>query len=424
MYRERIYDNLVKARLEAKGAALVEGAKWCGKTTTCAQIANSSVYFSDPTQKQQYLDLLKVAPAALLEGAVPRLFDEWQLAPQLWDAIRFTVDKRNMFGQFLLTGSAVPADFSEVTHTGTGRIARVRMRPMSLFESGESSGEVSLKALFNEGFKPVKSPPAGLSDIAFAACRGGWPAAVNVSATKRAVALEQAFDYVDAVSSSDISAVDGISRNPQLAKALLRSLARFSGSAAKNTELLKDIAANYSTVSDKTLSDYLSALEKSFVTENLSSWNPNLRSKAAIRTSAVRHFTDPSIAAAALGADPAGLIHDIRTLGLLFETLCVRDLRVYADTLRGAVSHYRDSNGLECDAVVHLRGGQYGLVEIKLGGDENIEKGVATLKKLAATINTDKMGTPEFLMVLTAIGEYAYRREDGIIVCPIKTLGP
>lgn len=422
MYQPRIYDQIIASRLQAKGAILVEGAKWCGKTTTCTELANSVLYLADPSQKRQYLELARLSPQLLLEGQTPRLLDEWQLAVSLWDAVRFEVDQRRAFGQFLLTGSSVPADISSVSHSGTGRIGRIRMRPMALCESGESSGKVSLSEVFNGNFAPAPSA-LSLRDLAFLTCRGGWPTAAITAAANQEVALTQAYDYVDAVCHSDISAVDGVSRNPELALAIMRSLARFTGTSSSNRQILRDVTENYSSLSEKTLSEYLSALERSFVTEDLKSWNPNLRSKAAIRSTPVRHFTDPSIGAAALGADPNTLISDLETFGLLFETLCIRDLRILADALNGSVSHYRDSDGLECDAVVHLRNGSYGLIEIKLGGDHHIEKGSDTLQRLAEKLDTEKMGKPQFLMVLTAIGDFAYQREDSVIVCPIGTLG-
>lgn len=422
MYQPRIYDQIIASRLEAKGAILIEGAKWCGKTTTCTQLANSILYLADPARKKQYLELARLSPQILLEGETPRLLDEWQLAVSLWDAVRFEVDQRGTFGQFLLTGSSVPANISELSHSGTGRIGRIRMRPMALCESGESSGTVRLSKIFEGHFTPAQSHLT-LYDIAFLTCRGGWPTAAIAAADDEEVALMQAYDYVDAVCHSDISSVDGVARNPKLALAIMRSLARFTAASTSNRQILRDVTESYSSLSDKTLSEYLSALERSFVTEDLKSWNPNLRSKAAIRSTPVRHFTDPSIGVAALGADPHSLIQDLETFGLLFETLCIRDLRILADALNGSVSHYRDSDGLECDAVIHLRNGAYGLIEIKLGGDHHIAKGSKTLQRLASKLDTDKMGKPSFLMVLTAIGDFAYQRDDGVIVCPIGALG-
>lgn len=422
-YLPRVSDRVLARRLRAKGAVLVEGAKWCGKTTTCAQQAASTVYLANPASRQQNLALAATAPQVLLQGAAPRLIDEWQLAPQLWDAIRAEVDERQAFGQFLLTGSSVPADYRDIAHTGTGRIARLRMRPMSLFESEDSSGAVGLEALF-AGERPMGQRAIDIQQLAYLTCRGGWPRAVTAAADATDVALQQVFDYVEAVTEADIIHVDGVQRNPDLARLLMRALARASATATPLTRIVADVNARAPKGSDKTIADYLTALERIFVVENLTAWNPKLRSKAAIRTTETRHFVDPSIATATLHVGPDGLIADLETFGLIFETLCIRDLRVYADALDAKVSHYRDSDGLECDAVVHRKDGSYGLVEIKLGGDAAIDQAAASLLKLSQKIDTDTMTDPAFLMVLTGIGEYAYQRPDGVFVCPISLLGP
>lgn len=422
MYYPRIYDLKIKQRLASKGAILVEGPKWCGKTTTCRELSASVLYLSDPATKDQNLSLSQLNPQVLLSGETPRLIDEWQLAPSLWDSVRFEVDQRGMFGQFLLTGSSVPADLSQVSHSGTGRIARIRMRTMSLFESKESSGLVSLRGLFDGEFLPQPAD-GSLESVAYAACRGGWPTAV-INSEDRVIALQQAFDYLDAVAHADISASDGVSRNPDLVFLILRALARASGAAVPNTRLLSDLSSRFDSVSINTLGSYLNALSSIFVTEDLENWSPNLRSKATIRATPVRHFTDPSIAAAALGATPENLLLDLNTFGLLFESLCVRDLRIYAELFDGQVRHYRDSNGLEADAVVTRRDGSYGLVEMKLGGESAVESAAASLLKLSRVIDTDRMGEPSFLMVLTAVGSFAYQRPDGVIVCPVSVLGP
>ena len=419
-YLPRIYDPVLKRRLSAKGAVLIEGAKWCGKTTTASQIAQSAVYMQDPKTKTQNLRLAEIAPLELLAGETPRLIDEWQLAPQLWDAVRFEVDQRDDFGQFILTGSAVPADTDAISHTGTGRIARLRMRSMSLFESGDSSGAVSLGKLFEGEELPIASADSSLETIAFLLCRGGWPRAVGLEGE---AALLQANDYLDGVARSDISRVDKKERDPRIAYALLRSYARMSASQGKTTEILSDVNAQGVRASESTVRDYLKALSQIFVTEELLAWSPNLRSKTAIRTAPTRHFSDPSIAAAALALGPGDLIADLNTFGLLFESLCVRDLRIYADALGGDVYHYRDRSGLEADAVVHLRDGRYGLVEVKLGGDSLIEQGASNLVALRDKINSEKMGAPSFLMILTATGDYSYYREDGVFVVPIRVLG-
>lgn len=371
---------------------------------------------------QQNIAVAKIAPSRLLEGKAPRLIDEWQLYPRLWDAVRSEVDKRGETGQFILTGSAVPADMSEVLHTGTGRIARMRMRPMSLYESGESNGSVSLGALF-EGQRDFSGECSlDAEQMAFLIARGGWPATINRS--ERA-ALQHARDYFDAVVELDISRVDGVERDPARAARLLRSYARVIGSQAKFSSIAADISANEaSAVSDKTVSSYINALRKIFVLEESAAWTPNLRSKTAIRTTETRYFTDPSIGVAALGLGPRDLLRDMSAMGLFFENLAVRDLRVYAEALDGKVGHFLDKNGLECDAIVHLRNGSYGLIEIKLGGDYLIEEGARTLEKLASKIDTTKMPPPAFKMVLTGLGRYAYCREDGILVVPIGCLRP
>lgn len=420
-YRPRIADRLLARKLAGKGAVLVEGAKWCGKTTTAEQIAKSVLYMSETGKMEQNRQLAKINPSLLLKGEKPRLIDEWQIAPALWDSIRFDVDHApDALGRFILTGSSVPADMSEVVHSGTGRMGWLRMRPMSLWESGDSTGEVSLENLFRTPLSIEGVSMADFGKIAFLACRGGWPLAVDMEGE---IALDQAFDYIEAVEKRDISQADGINRDPSRAHRLLRSYARHQGTQASYGTIRADLAANESDdLSEDTIASYISALKKIFVIEDSEAWNPNLRSKSAIRTSDTRYFTDPSIATAVLGLGPADLINDLETFGLVFETLCVRDLRVYAEALNGKVYHFRDRNGLECDAVIHLRNGSYGLVEVKLGGDELIDVGAKTLKELSGKIDTGRMKQPSFLMVLTASGPYAYRREDGVYVVPAGCL--
>ena len=422
-YCRRLADSILKDMLEAKGAVLIEGAKWCGKTTTAEQLSKSQLYMQDPAKKSQNLQLANINPSLLLEGKTPRLIDEWQLAPKLWDAIRFEVDKRDSFNQFILTGSAVPASFDEISHSGTGRITRLLMRPMTLYESGDSSGKVSLKNLFKSDYEVAATNEITLQQIAYLICRGGWPKTVGLS---EKIALRQAIDYYDAVVHSDISRVDNKTRNPERANRLLRSYSRNIGTQVKYEELRKDIIGNDNDIdsfSIESLYDYLNAFKKIFLIEDSPAWNPNLRSKTAIRTTDTRYFVDPSIATACLGLGPEDLINDLNTMGFLFENLCIRDLRVYAQVLDGQVYHYRDKNSLECDAVIHLRNGNYGLVEIKLGGDELIEEGVKTLKALEKNIDTTKMKPPSFKMILTAIGDFAFKREDGILIVPITCLG-
>ena len=419
-YKSRIADALLSRKLEGKGAVLIEGAKWCGKTTTAEQQAKSIVYMTDPEKSYQYLSMVELNPKTLLEGKTPRLFDEWQIAPKLWDAIRFEVDHRDDLGQFILTGSAVPPETEEIHHTGTGRFARVKMRPMSLFESEDSNGSVSLAELFSGNLDISGSCDLSLEKLAFLVCRGGWPRATTMRNT---TALEQAFDYYDAVVNADISRVDNVERNPERVKLLMRSCARHQGTQASNVVIRDDMRINdNSTLDEDTVYSYISALKKIFVIEDMPSWNPNLRSKTAIRTSDTRYFVDPSIATAALGLGPNDLLNDLNTFGLFFETMCMRDLRIFADALDGQVYHYRDASGLECDAVVHLRNGSYGLIEIKLGGAARIDEGAVNLNKLAEKIDTEKMKKPAFKMVLTGIGDFAYCRKDGVLVVPIGSL--
>ena len=419
VYKKRIADGLLQRKLAGKGAVLIEGAKWCGKTTTAEQIAKSVKYMTETGMVEQNIQLVKLNPKLLLTGDIPRLIDEWQIAPQLWDSIRFESD-HGPLGQFILTGSSVPADMSNTVHSGTGRIGWIKMRPMSLWESQDSTGEVSLAELFTSPTQIGAINKMDIEKVAFLTCRGGWPLAVDM---EREIALDQAFDYVEAVEKRDIQKVDGVERDPVHVHRLMRSLARNQGSQASLGTIKADLMANESdTLSEDTISSYIKALKEIFVVEDSEAWNPNLRSKTAIRTSDTRYFTDPSIATAALGIGPNDLINDLNTFGLLFETMAVRDLRVYAETLNGKVYHYRDKNNLECDAVVHLRDGRYGLVEIKLGGDDLINEGAAALKSLAKKIDPKKMKEPSFMMVLIGVGTYAYRREDGVYVVPIGCL--
>lgn len=421
-YKKRIADQILADKLEAMGAVLVEGPKYCGKTTLASQQAKSILFMADPDTKAQNLAMAETNIKRLLQGETPRLIDEWQLAPKFWDAVRNEVDMRDEDGQFMLTGSAVPPKRDEIFHSGTGRIAWLKLRTMSLWESGDSTGEVSLASLFkNSDFVDGRSM-IDIDQLAFLTCRGGWPKA-TLKKNKKA-ALLQAKEYYEAVCRSDISRVDDVERDSELTKRLLRSYARNQGSQASAGTILADIKANESELlSENTIYSYIKALKKIFVIEDSLAWNPNLRSKAAIRTSDTKYFTDPSIATAALGLGPDDLINDLNTFGLFFETLCVRDLRVYADALNGTVYHYRDKSNLECDAVVHLENGSYGLIEIKLGGSSLVDEGVANLKTLADKLDTTKMKKPSFLMVLTGVGDYAYKRPgDGVLVVPIGCL--
>ncbi len=423
-YKSRVVDAVLEKKLKSAGAVLVEGPKWCGKTTTSEQHAKSINYVSDPVNLNKNMILAEMNINALLEGDKPKLLDEWQIIPQLWDAVRFAVDHSKGIGQFIMTGSAVPPEQdkqAKIHHTGTGRITSLRMRPMSLWESGDSNGGVSLAELFQNPDTPIFcETSAQIEDLAFLICRGGWPIATTLEPE---YALETAFSYYKAVVDTDISRVDGIMRSSSRARRLMRSLARHQGTQVTIAGIKADMMANDTETLDvDTVSSYIEALKKIFVIEDMEAWNPNLRSKAAIRTSDTRYYVDPSIATAALGVGPADLVKDLNTMGLFFETMAVRDLRVYSQVLDGEVYHYRDSNGLECDAVIHLRNGQYGLVEIKLGGQKLIEEGVYTLNKFESSIDTDRMKAPSFKMILTAVGNLAYKREDGIYVVPISCL--
>jgi predicted AAA+ superfamily ATPase len=404
--------------LEVSGAVLVEGAKWCGKTSTAEQASNSVVYMQDPDVRDSNLALADAKPSLLLKGLSPRLIDEWQMAPVLWDAVRFEVDRRGELGQFILTGSAVPLD-KATDHTGTGRISRLKMRTMSLLESGESSGEISIRALF-DGKQSEDGARAdrGLEQIAFAICRGGWPASLRFSGD---AGLQMAINYVESVIHHDVSEVDGVDKNPERVRLLLRSLARNISTMATQQTLLDDLEATQTGLSIRTMSGYLNALNRIFVIEDVPAWMPSLRSKTAIRTSSKRHFVDPSIATAAMRIQPDALFRDFKTFGFLFESLCTRDLRIYADAIDGDVVHYRDKSGLEADVVVRLRDGRWAGIEVKLGSSE-IDQAAQNLLRLTEKIDSEKMGSPSFLMVLTA-GEFAYRRSDGVWVCPIQCLG-
>ncbi|CDD16053.1 MAG: DUF4143 domain-containing protein [Alistipes sp.] len=434
-YKNRVADRLLAEKLEAFGAVLIEGPKYCGKTTLASQQAGSILSMADTDTLGQNLALARTNISRLLAGVPPRLIDEWQIAPQFWDAVRNEVDKRNEDGQFMLTGSAVPPkpkkdengniiEEENIHHTGTGRISRLRLRTMSLWESEDSTGDVSLEELFINPDTVDGVSDIDLDRLAYLTCRGGWPKAVLKKSEK--AALAQAFDYYDSVVSNDIKRVDDIDRDEELTKRIMRSYARNQGTQATVGTILADIKSNGDErMSDSTVYSYIKALKEIFVIEDSIAWNPNLRSKTAIRTSDTRYFIDPSIATAALGMGPKDLINDMATFGFIFETLAIRDLRVYADALDGKVYHYRDKNNLECDAVIHLRNGSYGLVEVKIGGTEPIREGAESLKTLSSKIDSTRMKTPSFMMVLTGIGNFAYKRpEDGVLVVPIGCLKP
>lgn len=415
-YLPRISDRILKEHLEAMGAVLIEGAKWCGKTSTARQIAGSMLMLQDPDQQEKYKIATQTKPSLLLRGDTPRLLDEWQMYPVLWDAVRFAVDQRGEVGQFILTGSAVPTDGATM-HTGTGRITRMLMRPMSFYESGDSTGEVSLKELFNgksdlEGFSKLS-----IEKLAYLVCRGGWPGTIKL---EEKAALHVATAYLEAVVNADIHRVDGIEKNPDRVRLLLRSLARNICTLATAKTIIDDVAANEVSMTEKTYTSYMNALKRIFVVENSPAWQPSLRSRTAIRSSEKRNFVDPSMGIAALQASPDNLLDDFETFGFFFESLCTRDIRVYTQALGGDVYHYRDRSGLEADMIIRLHNGQWAAIEVKMGSKQ-IDEAAGNLIALRERIDTSRVGEPAFLMVLTG-GEYAYRRKDGVLNVPIGCL--
>ena len=419
-YKQRIADRILERKVLGKGAVLIEGPKWCGKTTTAKQLAKSVLDLGDSAVLKQSSGLIEISPKTLLDGDTPRLIDEWHALSPIWDSIRSEVDRRGEPSQFILTGSSVLPEADETVHSGTGRFATIKMRPMSLYESGESTGTVSLKDLFEGKSIEVQQNELDVEEIAFLTCRGGWPWATIIS---KKVALDQAFDYVDSVIQRDIQRVDKVKRSAERAKLLLRSYARNISQQVSYGTIKKDMLSNdASTLDEDTVADYIKALKKLFVIEDLAAWNPNIRSKAAIRTSDTRHFVDPSIGTAILGLGPKDLINDLKSFGFFFEDMVVRDLRVYAEALDGELYHYRDSSGLECDTVLHRRNGSYALMEVKLGGEQNIEDGAKSMLALAENIDTDKMPAPSFMAVIVGVGQYAYQRKDGVYVIPIGCL--
>ena len=412
IYKPRIADRLLARKLAGKGAVLVEGPKWCGKTTTARQQAKSVLDLGDTEVLKQSRQMMDISSKTLLQGETPRLIDEWQTIAELWDTVRNEVDKRGAFSQFILTGSTVAPQAEDTVHSGTGRMGRVKMRPMSLYESGAIT-------LDGESFEPQPNS-IDLERIAYLTCRGGWPQATLLEGD---IALDQAFGYVDDISERDIQRVDKVKRSPERTRLLLRSYARNISQQVPYSTIKADMLSNDAkTLDEDTVADYIKALRKLFVIEDLAAWNPNIRSRAAIRTSDTRHFVDPSIGTASLGLGPKDLINDLDSFGLIFEDLAVRDLRVFAEALDGKLYHYRDSSGLECDTVLHRRNGTYGLIEVKLGGEKLINDGADALNTLADTIDTTKMKKPSFKMVLTAVGPYAYQRPDGVFVVPIGCL--
>ena len=423
-YKKRVVDEILDFYLESMGAVLIEGPKWCGKTRTGEEHAKSVVKLQDPDNVDKYRAAIKAKPSILLEGPTPRLIDEWQDFPILWNAVRHLVDERGEDGQFILTGSAVPCEEKKdkipPTHTGTGRIVRMRMRPMSLWESGESTGEIALSALCDGAGEVSGRSSIGVDEIAHLVCRGGWPQAV-LAKTPRAAYMKSS-SYVDEVVHEDVHRVDGVERSPDRVRNLLKSLARNISTMATNETILQDLKANDSSISEKTLSSYLNALRKIFLVEDVPAWSPSLKSRLAIRSAMKRQFVDPSVATAVLGATPRRLLNDFRSFGSFFESLCVRDVRVYAQTLDGEVRHYRDQTGLEADMIVALKDGRWGAIEVKLGAGD-IDSAAEGLKKLRAKVDVGRMGHPSFLMILTGT-DLGYTRDDGVVVCPLGCLRP
>jgi len=416
-YLPRIADGMLERALRSSGAVSIRGPKWCGKTATGERQSASQVFMQDPDRSATLLALADSKPSAILEGDEPRLIDEWQMAPQLWDAVRFAVDRGHGRGRFILTGSSTPR--KRPAHSGVGRIASLNMSTMTLFESGESNGSVSLSGLFENGGEDVGGIcNLDIDDYAFAICRGGWPEAVTEQ--DDGIALSMAGSYVQELLERDIEEMDEKPRNSIWMRALLRSYARNVSTEAAATTIAADMQGH--VPSSETVADYLDALSRACVVEDLEAWNPSLRSKTAVRTSPTRHFCDPSIAAAMLGLSPAGLREDFETFGLLFESLCVHDLRIYAGALGGDVFHYRDKTGLEADAVIHLHDGRWAPVEVKLG-NRFVDDAAKHLLKLASRVDQGRQGAPSFLMVLTAT-QTAYLRNDGVVVAPLGTLAP
>lgn len=420
-YLSRISDCVLEERLQSSGAVLIEGPKWCGKTSTGAHAAKSIAYLQDPDKRELYKKMVDSKPSLLLQGKTPRLLDEWQTMPILWDAVRFAVDQRQAMNQFILTGSATPLSGAEnavIEHSGVGRIARLRMYPMSLWESRESNGQVSLSALFDGTQEEVLiENKLTLQEIAFALCRGGWPGSLILSDRK---ALQVAYNYLEELIELDIQRLDDVDRDPGKVRAVLRSYARNVSTLTPASTIMQDVRANDISVTDKTLSNYLNALRRLFIVEDLKAWRPSLRSKTAIRSADKRHFVDPSIAVALLGLTPKSMFDDFNLFGYLFEDMCVRDMRAYVQSIGGEVYHYHDFDELEADMVIRLHDGRWAPVEVKMGNKE-IETAALHLLKLKNRIDTSKVGEPSFMMVLTA-GEYGYRRQDGVWVVPIGSM--
>ena len=424
-YLKRVIDDILEERLEMIGAIVIVGPKWCGKTTTAQQQAKSVLKLQDPDKSKSYLELAEIKPSKLLEGETPRLIDEWQMAPVLWDAVRTSVDNLNDVGLYILTGST-SVNENEIMHSGTGRINRLTMRPMSLFESEESNGKIAIIDLFNSPDIDINGIKSELSieELVFACCRGGWPDSLNKKTKKAQLFIVS--NYLDNICESDASTIDGVKRDPQRVRTIIQSYARNISSLVSNETIIKDIQANFTDISKPTYYSYIDALNRLFVINNVPAWNPNIKSATAIRSSSKKEFIDPSIAVAALGLTPEILLHDLNTFGFIFENLCIRDLTVYSSLADGKISYYRDRHGLEADCVLHLKDGRYALIEFKLGSN-GIEKGAENLIKLNNLIKKHikekklNMKEPSFLAIVTG-GEFAYTRPDGVKILPIGCL--
>lgn len=418
-YIKRIIDKEIEEKMSVMGAVLIKGPKWCGKTTSAKQIAKSILEMQNPDLQENYIELANTKPSLLLEGDKPRLIDEWQLAPKLWNAVRYSVDKLALPGQYILTGSATPNE-DDSLHSGVGRFAFVTMKPMTLYESADSNGKISLSEILN-GNRDIDGVKTDLDyeKIAYVLCRGGWPNSLKLDEKR---ALQVSKNYLDVLCSSDISRVDGVSRNPELARTILKAYARQVSTIDSTKSLIDDVVSNHIDVSERTIIDYINVLKKLYIIEEIQAWNPNIRSKTAIRTSPKKSMIDPSLAVAALGVSPKELMLDIRTFGLLFENLVNRDLSVYVNSIGGSLKHYRDRYALECDNVLHFNDGRYALVETKLGGTrvDEAEKHLLELKTLIEDKNP-KIGKPEFLMVITGT-DMAYTTSNGVLVVPIGCL--
>jgi len=421
MYYKRLIESEIERKLMTSGAIVVAGPKFCGKTTTCMLYQKSFIKLNT----KQVIALAKLDPKAVLDGETPRLIDEWQTVPDIWNQVKDNLDFKYEFGKFILTGSSTPSDKTEILHSGAGRIAPVKMRPMSLFESGESKGTVSLADLFDGGksFATDLNEGFNIDDVAFLLCRGGWPISVL---SHREIALEITKNYYNSLllfENSDNERFRG--KKPEVLRMILRSYARHISTEATTSTIIEDVKQNNErTMDPKTFDDYMEALRDLYIVEDIQAWNPGIRSKTSIRSTPTRHFVDTSIACMALSIGPEDLKRDSSSFGLFFEDFAVRDLSVYVSFLRGEVRHYRDNAGLECDAVIHLEDGRWGAIEIKLGGEDLVEAGARSLKKLQSKLEEKSdENVPTFLLVLTAVGP-AYRREDGVFVAPINLLRP